>query len=154
MVVLVVLLSVFVVVWGMLAIFHHPHQVRTAGCIAFAALFIFTGISHFALANGMVLMLPAWVPGRYFILYLTGVLEILLGLGMLWRSTRHVAGLLTLLFLVCIFPANIYAALNAVEFGGNVNGPSYLFFRVPLQLFLLWWVWFMVVCHPPLVQEH
>lgn len=153
MVVLVVLIGVFVVAWGTLAIFQRPHQVRTAGCIAFAALFVFTGVSHFALANGMVQMLPAWVPGRYLIIYITGVLEILLGLGMLWRSTRRVAGVLTLLFLVCVFPSNIYAALNAVEFGGNVNGPSYLFFRVPLQLFLLWWVWFMAVRQLPSVQK-
>lgn len=46
------------------AIAQRPHPIRTAGCIAFAALFIFTGISHFALADGMVQMLPAWVPGR------------------------------------------------------------------------------------------
>ena len=148
MVVLVILLSVFVMSWGGLAIAQRPYAMKTAGCIAFSALFGFTGISHFALADGMVLMLPAWVPGRYLIIYVTGVLEILLGLGLVWRSTRRVSGWLTLAFLVGIFPSNVYAALNAVEFGGNVNGPSYLFFRVPLQLFLLWWVWFMAIRHP------
>ena len=154
MVVLIVLLSVFIVTWISLAIFQRPHKVRTAGCLAFAALFIFTGISHFTLADGMVQMLPAWVPGRYFIIYITGVLEILLGLGVFWQSTRRGAGVLTLLFLVCIFPSNVYAALNAVDFGGNVNGPSYLFFRVPLQLFLLWWVWFMAVRQPQLAPRN
>jgi uncharacterized membrane protein len=148
MVVLVVLLSVFIVAWGMLAIAQRPNPVRTAGCIAFAALFLFTGISHFSLANGMVLMLPAWVPSRYLIIYIKGILEILLGLGLLWRSTRRMSGVFALAFLICVFPSNIYAALNAVEFGGNVNGPGYLFFRIPLQLFLLWWVWFMAVRQP------
>lgn len=148
MVVLIVLLSTFVVIWGALAITQQSHPVATAGCMAFAALFFFTGISHFTLADGMVQMLPAWLPGRYAIIYVTGVLEILLGLGMVWRSTRRLAGKLTLLFLICVFPSNVYAALNAVEFGGNVNGPRYLFFRIPLQLFLLGWVWLMVVRHP------
>ena len=145
MVVLVVLLSVFIVAWGLLAIAQRPYQIRTAGCIAFAALFMFTGISHFALADGMVQMLPTWVPGRYPIIFITGIMEILLGLGFLWPSARRIAGLLTLAFLIAVFPSNVYAALNAVEFGGNVNGPSYLFFRVPLQLFLLGWVWWMAV---------
>ncbi|MEM6451782.1 MAG: hypothetical protein AAF703_15860 [Cyanobacteria bacterium P01_D01_bin.105] len=148
MVVLIVLLSVFIVTWITLAVFQRLRQFRTAECLAFAALFVFTGISHFALADGMVQMLPAWIPRRYFIIYITGVLEVLLGLGVLWHSTRRGVGVLTLLFLICVFPSNVYAALNAVEFGGNVDGPSYLFFRVPLQLFLLWWVWFMAVREP------
>ncbi|WP_299409931.1 hypothetical protein [Acaryochloris sp. IP29b_bin.148] len=145
MVVLVVLLSVFAVTWGLLVITQRPRQIRTAGCIAFAALFIFTGISHFTLAAGMVQMLPEWVPGRYPIIYITGIMEIILGLGFLWPSVRRMSGLLTLTFLITVFPSNIYAALNSVDFGGNINGPRYLFFRVPLQLFLLWWVWFMAV---------
>ncbi|MEM6839354.1 MAG: hypothetical protein AAF609_21230 [Cyanobacteria bacterium P01_C01_bin.120] len=145
MVVLVVLLSVFTVTWGLFAIAQRPRQMRTAGCIAFAALFIFTDISHFALAEGMMQMLPEWVPGRYPIIYITGIMEILLGLNFLWPSVRRLSGLLTLAFLVAVLPSNIYAALNSVDFGGNINGPRYLFFRVPLQLFLLWWVWFMAV---------
>lgn len=145
MVVLVVLLSVFTVVWGLLVIAQRSQQIRTAGCIAFAALFIFTGVSHFALADGMVQMLPAWVPGRYPIIYLTGIMEILLGLGFLWPSIRRQNGLLTLAFLIAVLPSNLYAALNSIDFGGNINGPRYLFFRVPLQLFLCWWVWFMAV---------
>ncbi|WP_238549106.1 DoxX family protein [Acaryochloris marina] len=131
--------------WGLSAITQRPRQIRTAGCIAFAALFIFTGISHFALAEGMVQMLPEWVPGRYPIIYITGIIEIILGLGFLWPSVRRMNGLLTLTFLIAVLPSNIYAALNSVDFGGNINGPRYLFFRIPLQLFLLWWVWFMAV---------
>ncbi|MEM6435362.1 MAG: hypothetical protein AAF773_16145 [Cyanobacteria bacterium P01_D01_bin.115] len=52
---------------------------------------------------------------------------------------------MTLAFLIAVLPSNIYAAWNFVDFGGNINGPRYLLFRVPLQLFLLWWVWFMAV---------
>lgn len=99
--------------WGLLAIAQRPHQIPTAGCIAFAVLFIFTGISHFALADGMVQMLPTWVPGRYPIIYITGVMEILLGLGFLWPSVRRMSGLLTLAFLVAVFPSNVYAAVYA-----------------------------------------
>lgn len=145
MVVLTILLSVFIVIWGLLAIAQRPNQIRTAGCIAFAVLFIFTGISHFALADGMVQMLPEWVLGRYPIIYISGIVEIILGLGFLWPSVRRISGLLTLVFLIAVLPSNVYAALNFVDFSGNINGPGYLFFRIPLQLFLLWWVWFMAV---------
>ena len=145
MIVLVVLLSAFIVMLGLLAIAQRPNQIHTAGRIAFAALFLFTGVSHFTLAGGMVQMLPEWVPGRYPIIYLTGIIEMALGLGFLWPTVRRTSGLLSLAFLMAVFPSNLYAALNSVDFGGNVNGPRYLFFRVPPQLFLLWWVWFMAV---------
>ncbi|MEM9976130.1 MAG: hypothetical protein AAF808_00720 [Cyanobacteria bacterium P01_D01_bin.2] len=102
MIVLVVLLSVFIVTWGLLAIAQRPHQIRTAGCIAFAALFIFTGISHFALAEGMVQMLPGWVPGRYSIIYITGIMEIILGLDFLWPSVRRMSGLYPEISLRCV----------------------------------------------------
>ena len=148
MVVLIVLLSVYFVAWGMLAIAHRPNRVRTAGCIAFAALFLFTGVGHFSLADGMVQMLPEWLPGRYPIIYITGIMEIAMGIGFLWSSTRRITGIVAIAFLICVLPSNIYASLNSVDFGGNVQGPRYLLFRIPLQIFLLWWVWFMAVRRP------
>lgn len=148
MVVLVVLLSVFFVAWGLLVIIHRSNQFRSAGCIAFAVLFLFTGVSHFSLADGMVQMLPDWVPGRYPIIYITGIMEIAMGIGFLRSSTQRMTGIVAIAFLICVLPSNIYAALNSVSFGGNVQGSYYLFFRIPLQLFLIWWVWFMAVRRP------
>lgn len=148
MVVLVVLLSVFVLALLIGAIAQRRTQVRTAGCIALAAMFLFTGVSHLALADGMVQMLPEWVPGRYPIIYLTGLMEIAMGIGFLWPPTQRFTGIMALAFLICVLPSNIYASLNSVDFGGNAQGPRYLFFRIPLQLFLIWWVWFMAVRRP------
>ncbi|WP_019507204.1 hypothetical protein [Pleurocapsa sp. PCC 7319] len=157
MIVLVVLLSVFFVTWGILGITGLSHQVRTAGCIAFAALFLFTGVSHFSLADGMVKMLPERLPARYPIIYITGIMEILMGISFLWSSARRITGIVAIAlravakpiaFLICVLPSNIYASLNSVDFGGNVQGARYLLFRIPLQLFLIWWVWFMAVRRP------
>lgn len=48
-------------------------------------------------------------------------------------------------FLILVFPANIYAALNRVDMGGHEWGPMYLFARVPPQLLLIGWAyWFAV----------
>lgn len=145
MIVLVVLLSVFFVAWGMLAIAGRPNRFRTASCIAFAAVFLFTGVSHFSLADGMVQMLPKWIPYRYLIIYITGIMEIVMGIGFLFSWARRMTGIVAIAFLICVLPANIYASLNSVNFGGNVQGARYLLFRIPLQLFLIWWVWFMAI---------
>ncbi|MEM8672849.1 MAG: hypothetical protein AAGF83_03095 [Cyanobacteria bacterium P01_G01_bin.67] len=157
MVVLVVLFGVFVLAWGMLAIGSatslreiagRSNRVRTAGCIAFAALFLFTGVNHFSLADDMVKMLPEWLPARYPIIYITGIMEIVMGIGFLWSSTRRMTGIAAIAFLICVLPSNIYASLNFVDFGGNIQGARYLLFRIPLQFFLIWWVWFMAVRRP------
>jgi hypothetical protein len=39
------------------------------------------------------------------------------------------------LMLLCLLPANIYSAINRVDFGGHGAGPIYLL--VPFQLFVI-----------------
>jgi uncharacterized membrane protein len=46
-------------------------------------MFLFAGVSHFGLDDGMVRMLPARVPGRYPVIYITGMLEIAMEIGLL-----------------------------------------------------------------------
>ncbi len=145
MAVLIVLLITFSLVLAIQAITKRSINYRDAGCLALAAMFLFAGVSHFALTNGMVQMLPTWVPQRYLIIYITGVLELMMGMGFIWLPTRRLTGITAILFLILVFPSNIYAALNSVEFGGNVYGPRYLLFRVPLQIFLMGWIWLMGV---------
>jgi len=40
---------------------------------------------------------------------------------------------------------NIHAAFNRIEMGGHEWGPIYLLIRVPLQLILIGWTWWMAV---------
>lgn len=57
----------------------------------------------------------------------------------------HYAHLFLIAFLILVFPANIYAALNRVDMGGHEWGPMYLLARVPLRLLLIGWAyWFAV----------
>ena len=108
-------------------------------------MFLFTGVSHFVFDDGIVKMLPEIIPLRYLIIYLTGLIEIAFVFGFLQRKYFRLTGILAIAFLICVFPANVYAAINSVEFGGNVNGVKYLLFRVPLQLFLITWIWLAAV---------
>lgn len=115
------------------------------GRISLALVFFFTGSGHFAKTRPMSEMLPPWVPGRVTIIYVTGILEFAGALGLLIPQTSRIAGICLLLFLVGVFPANIYAAFKRVDMGGHGQGPGYLLVRVPLQLVLLGWTyWFAV----------
>jgi len=59
------------------------------------------------------------------------------------------AYLFLIAFLILVFSANIYAALNRVDMGGHEMGPMYLLARPPLQLLLIGWAYWFAVRRRP-----
>jgi uncharacterized membrane protein len=145
MAVLVVLLATFAFAVLIQRIRSQSVNYDFCGRIALSAMFLFAGISHFLLADGMVNMLPPFLSFRYEIIYVSGLMEIALAMGFLFPHSVRLTGILAIAFLIAVFPSNVYAAINAVEFGGNRAGSIYLLFRVPMQVFLTAWVWIFAV---------
>lgn len=91
--------------------------------IVTAVVFIGIGVTHFVptVVRGMAAMVPRVFHGRPFSargwVWVTGVAEIAGGLGLLWEPTRAAAGIALAVFLVCVFPANAYAATRREIFG-------------------------------------
>jgi uncharacterized membrane protein len=108
-------------------------------------LFLFTASGHFVQTAAMAQMLPPWVPAREALVYLTGVLEIAIGLALFSTRWRRAAAWAAAAVLVAFFPANIYAAFQQVPMGGHAWGPVYLLVRAPLQLFILGWTGWLVL---------
>jgi uncharacterized membrane protein len=104
--------------------------------------FIFTSIGHFISTEGMAAMIPPAVPYRIELIYLTGILELLGAVGVWIPRLTRLTGLLLILMLIGLLPANVYSAINRIDFGGHGAGPAYLFVRVPFQLFVIWWTYF------------
>jgi uncharacterized membrane protein len=95
----------------------------------------------------MAEMLPPAVPYRIELIYLTGLFELLGAIGVWIPRLTKLTGVLLIVMLIGILPANIYSALNRVEFGGHGAGPLYLFVRIPFQLFVIWWTWLATKTH-------
>ena len=115
------------------------------GRIGISLVFAFTALGHFGKTSEMTQMLPPWVPMRVQLIYLTGIFEFLAAIAILIPSLSRYAGVILCIFLVLILPSNIYAAMQRVDFGGHGAGPAYLLVRIPLQLFLIGWIfWFAV----------
>jgi uncharacterized membrane protein len=110
--------------------------------VGLSLFFIFTSIGHFIRTEEMAAMLPLSVPFRIELIYLTGVLELLGAIGVWIPRLVRLTGLLLILLLIGLLPANVYAAINRVDFGGHSGGPAYLLVRVPFQLFVMWWIYF------------
>ncbi len=94
-------------------------------------------------------MLPGLVPLRELVVVATGLLEVALALAVLHSKSARLAGLAIIAMLIGFLPANIYAALNYIPFGGAEMGPAYLLVRVPYQGFVIAFV-FWATQRPPI----
>ena len=115
---------------------------QTRARVGLSLFFIFTSIGHFIRTDEMAAMLPASMPYRVWLIYVTGILELLGAIGVWVPRLTKLTGFLLILMLIGILPANIYSAINRVDFGGHGAGPAYLLVRVPFQIFVIWWTYF------------
>ena len=112
------------------------------GRASMAVMLIVTGVSHFTNTEQMVDMMPDFMPAKREMIYFTGVCELLAVVGLIWGKTARLASILLIIFFVLVLPANIAGSLKSVQFAGMEYGPLYLLFRIPLQIFFIWWVWY------------
>ena len=106
-------------------------------------LYVVAGVLHFVVPELYVQIVPPIFPAPLALVYLSGVAEIAVGVGVLLPRTRRYAAWATIALLVAIFPANVYMATHGVVVEGMPGGgdPSGLvrWGRLPLQGVLLLW---------------
>lgn len=115
------------------------------GRIALALMLILTGAAHFTETDLMVEMMPDFMPLKRETVYLTGVIEFLAVVGLIINKTSKLTAILLIIFFLAVLPANIAGSLKQVNFGGMESGATYLFFRVPLQIFFILWTYYFGV---------
>ena len=99
--------------------------------------FILIGIEHFREPQKFVDIVPKYMPFALFLVYLTGVMEILVGLGIIYPDTRELTGRLTVLFLLAIYPANFNMWINDVPFNGTRLTTQGHLVRFSVQILLI-----------------
>ena len=148
MIVLLVLFVSFALSCGLSEINSGNLNLVLSGNIGMCVMLLFTAFGHFKFPGGMAKMIPTAIPFKKELIYITGVLEILAGVTLLFPQFRYEAGIFLTVFFIAILPANIYAAMHHVDYQKAThdgNGLKYLWFRIPMQLFLISWVWFFAI---------
>ena len=106
------------------------------------AFYVWAGIAHFLRPDYYIPMMPPYLPWHSELVFLSGVAEVLCGLGVLFPPTRKLAAWGTIALLIAVFPANIHVAVNNVPVFGATEGAGPLgYIRLPLQLVLILWAW-------------
>lgn len=80
--------------------------------VGLAAMFVLTGLAHFAppLRRDLIAIVPPPLPAPGLLVTVTGVLELLGAAGLLLPATRAPAAVCLLALMLAMFPANVYAA--------------------------------------------
>ncbi|MEX1668959.1 hypothetical protein AB4876_08540 [Zhongshania guokunii] len=100
-------------------------------------VFLLGGLGHFFFASEFAAIVPPLLPWPMLIVWFTGVVELLIVVGMLWPKPRVLAGRLAAIYCVLVLPANIYQGLSVDPSSGVAMGPEYLWWRIPLQFVLI-----------------
>jgi uncharacterized membrane protein len=144
----IILLAAFVISLGVTKLFTGEFDYPLSGKIAMSVMLVFTSMAHFIYTKGMVMMMPGFIPYKKEVVYLTGLIEIAAAVGLLISPLSRITAWLLILFFVLVLPANIRTAIGNVNYQkGNNNGSglNYLWFRIPLQLFFILWIYFFAV---------
>lgn len=119
---------------------HAAHSRFSAGRYLLAIFFVAAGSAHFIFPQSYLRIVPPQLPNPSLLVLMSGIAEILGGLGLLWPKTRCWAAYGLALLLVAVFPANIYMAVKHIYFPGLLGNVWLQWLRLPLQVPLIAWV--------------
>ncbi len=112
---------------------------RYAGLAVVFAWFFFGGVSHFTKVDFFMAIMPPYVPYPLAAVYVSGVFEVLLAIGILVPLTREWSGNLLILLTLAVTPANVYMWQHPELFPGV--SPTLLSIRLVVQVLLLLLIW-------------
>jgi uncharacterized membrane protein len=112
--------------------------------------FVAAGVNHFIVPRFYLAIMPPSLPAPLALIYISGVAEILGGLGVLVPRVRRLAAWGLIALLIAVFPANLYAA-----FHGFGSIPAWvLWARLPFQLVFIAWVYWTCLSRIPARAEN
>ncbi|GAB4008982.1 DoxX family protein [Spirosoma sp. KCTC 42546] len=103
-----------------------------------ALIYIAGGVNHFINPKSYLAIMPPYIPAHSLMVTLSGIAELILGIGLLFPATRSLSAWGIMLLLIAIFPANVYMATS----NRFRKFPAWLrWARLPLQGLLIWWAY-------------
>ncbi|WP_435063015.1 DoxX family protein [Halobaculum sp. EA56] len=109
-------------------------------------LYVVAGVLHFVAPKVYAQVVPPELPRPLDLVYLSGIAEVALGVGVLIPRTRRASAWGLVALLAAVFPANLHMAVRDVTVEGVpawMRDPpdAALWARLPLQGVLALWAW-------------
>jgi uncharacterized membrane protein len=119
-------------------------KLRAPLMVTLAAAMVGVGVLHFVTPEPFMRIVPPALGDARLLVYVSGVFEVLGGVGLLLPQTRRAAAWGLILLYLAVFPANIYMAMEGVQIDPANPLPSWAAWaRLPFQaVFIAWAYWF------------
>lgn len=120
-------------------------RARIALAYVVALAMVAVGITHFVNTPLFVSIMPPWIPFHEWMVWLSGVAEIVIGILLAVPKTRKLGSWALIALLIAVFPANIHMAVNDIQPAGVTEPvPAWAAWgRLPLQFVFIgiaWWI--------------
>ena len=115
---------------------------KSSARIVLAAFMIYAGLGHFTNTTSFLAQVPPFIPAKDLVVYISGFIEIGLGLGLLLsRKHRVKIGITLAIFYIAIFPGNISQFLTQTSAFGLDTDQARLIRLLFQPVLVIWALW-------------
>ncbi|MCB0447908.1 MAG: DoxX family protein [Gelidibacter sp.] len=105
-----------------------------------AAMYVFAGLMHFAKPNMYMRIMPRYLPNHKGLVYLSGIAEIALGIGLCFTATKTIS-IYGIIAMLAVFLLVHFYMLSGKKASAGI--PRWiLVLRIPLQFGLMYWAYY------------
>ena len=124
-------------------------MITTLARLALGVFLLIAGTGHFLAREEFTAQVPPWMPAPDAVVYVSGVVEIVLGIALIVSRRRApVVGWIVAIFFIVIFPGNIWQYVegrDAFGLDSDAARAIRLLFQPVLVVWALWctdaWTW-------------
>jgi len=106
-----------------------------------AVCMVVAGTLHFLVSEPFIRIVPGFLPFPAALVYISGVIEIGLGVTLLIPATQRLAAWGLVALFIAVYPANINMAVNHIHIDGIPDGWWFQAIRLPFQFVLIAWAY-------------
>ena len=111
--------------------------------VIMTAFYLFAGINHFRDPEFYLPLIPPYLPNPNLINDVSGIIEILLGFGLIFLTTRRFAAYGIIAMLIAFIPAHVHFIQIDSCIEGGLCVPQWIGWARLLLIhpLLIWWAW-------------
>ncbi len=113
-------------------------KIRQLSALVFGMAFVSVGVQHFTNPTFFLPIVPEVLGVPEFWVYVSGLVEVILGLGMIAPVSRRRAAFSTAIFLVIVYWANLNMWIHDISIGDTNFSTSGHIFRASAQIVMIW----------------
>lgn len=121
--------------------FYSSHRRKEILRVVLAISLIIVGFTHFIRPEQYARIVPPELPYPVGLVYISGIFEILGGIGLLIPVISVAAAWGIIALFIAVFPANINQAIHSIPIEGIPHDPLLYWVRLPFQAVLIAWAW-------------